>query len=43
VLGVPARVVRATTDEERLRIARTADAYLALQERHRSGQFPRVR
>jgi carbonic anhydrase/acetyltransferase-like protein (isoleucine patch superfamily) len=40
VLGVPARVVRATTDEERQRIARTVASYLALQERHRGGEFP---
>jgi len=40
VLGVPARVVRATTEEERQRIARTVASYLALQERHRGGEFP---
>ena len=40
VLGVPARVVRATTDEERQRIARTVASYLTLQERHRGGEFP---
>jgi carbonic anhydrase/acetyltransferase-like protein (isoleucine patch superfamily) len=39
VLGVPARVVRATTEEERQRIARTVASYLALQERHRGGEF----
>lgn len=38
--GVPARVVRALTDEERERLARTAAAYLALQARHRAGEFP---
>ena len=40
-LGVPARVVRATTPDERERIRRTADAYLRLQARHRDGEFPR--
>lgn len=37
VLGVPGRVVRATTAEERARIGRTVDAYLALQRVHRTG------
>lgn len=41
VLGVPARVVRATTDEERVRIARTVASYLALQDEHRAGRHPR--
>ena len=41
VLGVPARVVRATTAEERERIRRTVESYLSLQERHRAGEFPR--
>jgi carbonic anhydrase/acetyltransferase-like protein (isoleucine patch superfamily) len=36
VLGVPGRVVRATTDEERARIRRTVDAYLRHQARHRA-------
>jgi carbonic anhydrase/acetyltransferase-like protein (isoleucine patch superfamily) len=40
LVGVPARVVRATTDEERARIARTAQSYLRLQARHREGAFP---
>lgn len=40
VLGVPGRVVRATTVEERERIRHTVGAYLALQERHRAGEFP---
>jgi carbonic anhydrase/acetyltransferase-like protein (isoleucine patch superfamily) len=43
VLGVPGRVVRATTEAERERIARTVAAYLAHQERHRRGEFPPVR
>jgi len=43
VLGVPGRVVRATTEAERERIARTVAAYLAHQERHRRGEFPSVR
>ena len=41
VLGVPARVVRETTPEERERIRRTVGSYLALQERHRVGEYPR--
>lgn len=40
VLGVPGRIVRRTTAEERERIGRTVDAYLALQVRHRGGEFP---
>ena len=39
VVGLPGRVVRETTEEERARIARTVQAYLALQDRHRRGEF----
>lgn len=39
VLGVPARVVRQTTEDERARIARTVASYLALQEEYRTGKF----
>lgn len=39
VLGVPGRVVRDTTAAERERIQATVDSYLALQERHRRGEF----
>ena len=35
VLGVPGRIVRETTMEERGRIAKTVEAYLELQERYR--------
>jgi len=42
VLGVPARVVRQTTDADRERIARTVDSYLALQTEHRAGRYPTV-
>ena len=35
VLGVPGRVVRATTDAERERIAMTVRSYLDLQQRYR--------
>ena len=38
-LGLPARVVRQTTDEERNRIRHTVQSYLDLQEKHRAGQF----
>jgi carbonic anhydrase/acetyltransferase-like protein (isoleucine patch superfamily) len=43
VLGVPARVVRQVTPEMRKRIAHTVAAYVALQERHRAGEFDRLR
>ena len=42
VLGVPGRVVKATTPEMRERIARTVRSYLELQERHRRGDFPPI-
>ena len=41
VLGVPGRVVRETTPEERERIARTVASYLRLQEEHRAGRHAR--
>lgn len=41
VLGVPGRVVRRTTDDERARIGGTVDAYLVLQQEHRDGRYPR--
>jgi carbonic anhydrase/acetyltransferase-like protein (isoleucine patch superfamily) len=40
VVGVPGRVLRETTAEERARIERNADAYVALQRRHLAGEFP---
>ena len=40
VMGVPARIVRSTTDEERKRIRHTVDAYLELQNEHRAGKYP---
>jgi len=43
VLGVPGRIVRQTTQAERERIARTVESYLALQQTHRRGEYPRVR
>lgn len=36
VLGVPGRIVRETTMEERSRIAKTVESYLALQDRYRT-------
>jgi carbonic anhydrase/acetyltransferase-like protein (isoleucine patch superfamily) len=36
-IGIPARVIRETTDAERDRIRKTVSAYVELQERHRSG------
>lgn len=41
VIGLPGRVVRATSPAERERITRTVESYLAMQERHRRGEFPR--
>ena len=35
VLGVPGRIARETTLQERARIARTVESYLELQERYR--------
>ena len=40
VMGVPGRVVRQTTAEERERIRKTVDAYLQLQVEHRAGKYP---
>ena len=37
VIGIPARVVRETTEVERMRIARTCQTYQRLAEAHRSG------
>ncbi len=37
VVGVPARVVRPTTDAERERIRHTVDSYVVLQDVHRAG------
>jgi carbonic anhydrase/acetyltransferase-like protein (isoleucine patch superfamily) len=39
VIGVPGRVVRQTTSEERERIKKTVEAYLALSEQHRNGRY----
>jgi carbonic anhydrase/acetyltransferase-like protein (isoleucine patch superfamily) len=39
VMGVPGRIVRQTTEEERGRIKHTVDAYLQLQDDHRAGKF----
>ena len=36
VLGVPGRIVRETTMEERGRIARTVESYVEMQERYRA-------
>lgn len=41
VLGVPGRVVRETTAEERERIRRTVASYLELQGRHARGEYVR--
>jgi carbonic anhydrase/acetyltransferase-like protein (isoleucine patch superfamily) len=41
-MGVPARIVRPTTAEERTRIRLTVDAYLHLQKEHRAGKYPQV-
>ena len=39
VLGVPGRVRRETTGQERERIARTVASYLELQEEYRAGKY----
>jgi carbonic anhydrase/acetyltransferase-like protein (isoleucine patch superfamily) len=39
VIGVPGRVVRQTTAEERERIKKTVEAYLELSEQHRNGRY----
>lgn len=39
VIGVPGRIVRQTTADERQRIRHTVDAYLELQALHRAGRF----
>lgn len=39
VIGVPGRIVRQTTAEERERIELTVNAYLELQEEHRRGKW----
>ena len=39
VVGVPAKVIRETTDAERVRIAKTVASYLALQEDYRAGRY----
>lgn len=39
VIGVPGRIVRQTTGEERERIKRTVDAYLELTQQHRDGRW----
>jgi carbonic anhydrase/acetyltransferase-like protein (isoleucine patch superfamily) len=38
VIGVPGKVRRETTVDERERIARTVESYLALQDEHRAGK-----
>ena len=38
VVGVPAKVIRETTADERARIAHTVEAYLKLQVEHRDGR-----
>jgi len=42
VLGVPGRVARETTPEERERIRKTVESYIDLQERHRRGEYPQL-
>ena len=42
VLGVPGRVTRATTDDDRDRIRKTVQSYVDLQERYRRGEIVEV-
>jgi len=39
VVGVPGRIVRQTTEEDRARIRWTTDNYLALSRRYHAGEF----
>jgi carbonic anhydrase/acetyltransferase-like protein (isoleucine patch superfamily) len=39
VMGVPGRVIRETTEDERARIESTVDAYLRLQDEHARGAY----
>ena len=39
-MGVPAKIIRQTTAEERNRIKHTVSAYLELQQSHRAGKYP---
>ena len=41
VIGVPGRIVRQTTGDERERIKRTVESYVELQAAHRKGQYKR--
>jgi len=43
VIGVPGRIVRQTTGEERERIKRTVEAYLELTQQHRAGKYGSAR
>jgi carbonic anhydrase/acetyltransferase-like protein (isoleucine patch superfamily) len=38
VIGVPGKVRRETTVDERERISRTVESYIALQDEHRAGK-----
>lgn len=42
-IGIPARVLRATTEQERERIQKTVAAYLELQVQHCAGAFEPIR
>lgn len=42
VMGVPGRIVRETTVQERERIKDTVDSYVRLQSEHEAGKHPRV-
>jgi carbonic anhydrase/acetyltransferase-like protein (isoleucine patch superfamily) len=42
VLGVPGRVTRGTTDDDRDRIRKTVQSYVELQERYRRGEIVEV-
>jgi carbonic anhydrase/acetyltransferase-like protein (isoleucine patch superfamily) len=40
VVGVPAQVIRETSDTERQRIAKTVESYRVLSREHRAGKHP---
>ncbi|MEP6691437.1 MAG: gamma carbonic anhydrase family protein [Gemmatimonadaceae bacterium] len=43
VLGVPAKVVRQTTEDERAGILRSAETYVSLAAGHREGRYPTLK
>ena len=42
VMGIPARTIRETNNDDRVRIKATVDAYIQLGIRHAAGEFPNI-